>query len=246
MKKIMMTLIALAIAVPAMANPTVSVDFQKVISGISCKSVHFQSTGATPAYSRDYAGTAGIYDILVNGTHERVFCIDLRQNATTNTVPYEIVALQDAPRPYDDNDGNDIYPMNNKKANDIRELWAENIASVSNGVTAAAFQLAIWEIVHEEKGAAYDLSSGNGFWATNDYAPGASQTNFDNALNMAQGWLNSLDGNIDADPINLRAYVSDNYQCYVGEGTVPAPGALLLSSLGTMFVGWIRQRKNMK
>ncbi len=237
MKKLLFIVIAIAIASPLLANPTVMFDYQGTIYGINSSTVHFVSSN--PAFSRDYSGTAGMYSALVNSGLEKVFCIDLKQNATTSAVPYELAAVRDAPRP-DDNVANDVFPMNLAKAQAISELWSENIASVNNGLTAGAFQLAIWEIVHEEKGAPYNLTGGNGFWVTNDN----SSVTLTNAINLAQSWLDALDGQI-SNPIALRAYVSDTYQCFIGEGTVPAPGAIILTSLGTAIVGWIR-RRNMK
>ena len=91
------------------------------------------------------------------------FCIDLKQTATSSVQPYDLTVLEAAPQ-----DGGSVYsPMGSKKANAIRQLWGAHFSEI-NGVaaSAAAFQLAIWEIIFENAPGAdptngWNLSSGN-------------------------------------------------------------------------------------
>ena len=90
---------------------------------------------------------------------------------------------------------------------------------------AAEFQLAIWEIVYETSGT-YDISTGS--VRSDSYNSGT------NAL------LSSLDGT--GRHAELVALTNSTYQDLLAE-VVPAPGALALSSLGMMAIGWLRSRK---
>ena len=70
------------------------------------------------------------------------------------------------------------------RADALARLATESLSLVNNAVTSAAFQLAIWEIVNERAGTAYNLSSGNfTAWAASS-----------SAISIAQGWLNNLPG----------------------------------------------------
>ena len=126
------------------------------------------------------------------------------------------------------------------KANDLGRLATNHFASVasmtSTALNAAAFQLAIWEIVNEGAGNSYNLSSGN-FKVT---GTGAS---------LAQTWLNELNAGPSASAYAVNIWTVQ--QGAAGWGpqdvavftSVPEPGTfgMLLASIG--IIGLIRRRK---
>jgi hypothetical protein len=93
---------------------------------------------------------------------------------------------------------------------------------------AGEFQLAVWEIVFETSGT-YDIATGS--LRSNDLSTGT------NAL------LSSLDGT--GPKANLVALTHPDYQDMLAQATVPAPGALCLSSFGLAIMGWLRTRRSL-
>lgn len=89
------------------------------------------------------------------------FCTELTQSVKTSFVPYELIALELAPRPYVG--GN--HGMGQAKADAIRLLWAGvGSSAFTDGLTAAGFQIAIWEIVYDFDGSSrssFDVNTGN-------------------------------------------------------------------------------------
>jgi hypothetical protein len=121
-------------------------------------------------------------------------------------------------------------------ASRLREFWGENFAGIGADATrAAAFQLGIWEIVHED-GNALDLSSGN-FQAT-------ASPNGNAAINLAQSWLNNVNGQgTFAD--NLLLLDADGSQDQIVQPpVVPVPPSVILGGIGLIgLVGYGIRRK---
>ena len=112
------------------------------------------------------------------------------------------------------------------------KLFNNHYKSVTNALTSSAMQLAIWEIIHESTGTAYDVKSGT-----------FSVTGNNTARNLANDWLNGLDTDPKQGTYKLVAFQSDTAQDLISISEVPLPGAALmfLSALG---IGGLARRKS--
>lgn len=110
----------------------------------------------------------------------------------------------------------------------LDELWGRNFASVASDVTAAAFQVAVWEL-------AYD---GDGSLST-----GKFQLKSGGAVNaLATSWLNAIDGTGPTGNITiLRNNPNKPDRQDLIMASVPEPGSLALVLLG--LGGLVARRK---
>lgn len=83
---------------------------------------------------------AGIVNLQVDGIATQGFCIDPFHFSSKSTLPYDLIALADAPKNFSGG-------MDAIKADQISKLWGMAFSSSMNSSQAAAMQLAIWEIV---------------------------------------------------------------------------------------------------
>ncbi|HML76403.1 MAG TPA: hypothetical protein PKB02_18070 [Anaerohalosphaeraceae bacterium] len=163
------------------------------------------------------------------------FCIDLYDHS--NPGVFEVSTLENAPRSTNNPNG----PMTAAKADNIRRLFdvayydivlpeLEKTPSAANKDITAAFQLSVWNLIFDN-----DLSISNkagSFYTTSSGA----------FITYANTWMGQL---ANAELASVGALLNDRYQDYAIAVPVPAPGALLLSSMGMVLVGYLRRGRTM-
>jgi hypothetical protein len=165
---------------------------------------------------------AGVFDLnattVPGGSYVRLlaFCLQPDVQLSPYDNPYTAVDLDGA--------GVALDPLG------ISKLWAEYRDDVVSGVTAAAFQLAVWELAYDGD---TDLTDGE------FRAAGAAGS----AAATAQGWLSSL-ANLTKKAPNLFV-LQDNQGGYDRQDLLiqtPIPGTLGLVGLGLLGLGALRRK----
>jgi hypothetical protein len=136
------------------------------------------------------------------------FCIELTQDVWDGAVfTYDIGALESVPPP-----GVSLAAAGNgmSKADYLRKLWALHEGQVVDGMTGAAFQTAVWDIVYD---ADFSLSVGN-FRATGG------------ATALAQNWLTDVkNSQVAYTAPNLVALTNPEGQDQIAAAPAPLPSA---------------------
>ncbi len=195
------------------------------------------SPGEVVTINGNLTGWAGQYNFTnasgyLHGNYGG-FCIDIGQDIYGNqTATWQVANLASAP-----NDGNNSPGMGTLRANLIEELWYNDYASaLTSNSNAAAFELAIWEIINETNLSQLDVTKGS-FWA---------QDSDSATLTQANTWLSGLNLDGTGSKANLIALTNSQYQDYVTQAPVPAPPGLVLAGValasGALASGWRRLR----
>ena len=214
----------------AFGAPTGTIDLSNHNNGLS---------GICKIWGGGYSGASvysGLYSFKSsNPTGDGVlvedwgFCFDIPQNPGNATYDIDF-ALEGYPVGGSNAPGG----MGLVKANQIRELWGRyfdrNWLTGADKAASEVFGVCVWEIVYETD-ALLDVTTGTGFYASK----------LDTA--KANSWLDSLDG---SGPMGRPfAMASEQGQDFLASSPIPAPGAVILGSLGAGLVGWLRRRRMM-
>ena len=192
--------------------------------------------------------SAGMFrwtDTQTNETYE-TFCIELKQYLRYDAITYDLVDASTAPYPGrdvnsdgipDNNDSGENGAMGVDRALLLNNLFYLYRDSVVDTTTSAAFQLAVWEVVFDEGVSLSDDSF---------QIAARSQTNTqqNNAVSLAQEWLNSL--NVEGGQANIVAWSNKRWQDQVTTTVVPTPTAIggSLAMLALLGAGARRRRQS--
>lgn len=187
----------------------------------------------SPGYNGDlYAG-----QILINITNSTginlngdwmVYCSDLYQTVNDNYSTYDVLNVEDIPL---------SNPMGAVKAAAINDMysWAAGYQYAADNDFAAAFQLAIWEIVYDYTGAPKVLA---------DIYTGAFQSYSTDSSPLSAGISAALSGLFasigSGGSAVLLGLGNDTWQDQIIE--VPGPGVLSVGALSLLMAGRRRRR----
>ncbi len=158
----------------------------------------------------------------------RTFCIELEEPvAVMDSVSYTRVSLPQA---------RDAEPnLNSDQQQLLGQLWSARHSGAFTKVDAAAFQLAVWEVVYDGRDT---LSLGDGQFSVNGRTPTAVK-------NRAAEWLNSL-VSTPVPAASLAAWNRAGVQDQLIAAPLPAPVLGTLATGGLLGLSWFIRRRRAK
>jgi hypothetical protein len=253
----MKRLIFIAVVCALLAGPA----FADVLGKVYVKHTGVSPSRTATIYGRNFENGIGVHAGVYRHTYRMVsgadeyrelrpwgFCIEFNYSTSAEKL-YDVRTLEQAP----DDQGPAGGYMSTAKADYLRELWADvaaaqgvannELASALDATEAAAMQLAVWEIIYEDKAGASGYGAGN--WDVTvrddtDKSNSFKATSGTSAvLTQANNWLALVTGSGATPGPSLIALVHTDHQDYI---TIPVPGAVLLGILGLGAAG-LRLRK---
>ncbi|MCX6613167.1 MAG: PEP-CTERM sorting domain-containing protein, partial [Acidobacteria bacterium] len=154
------------------------------------------------------------------------FCLEPLQSVSASILDYNVVSLDQA--------ATNIGGMGATKANFVRELigrFYPNLNVALPDIQAGAMQMALWEIIREDKATyGFNVSTGLVRYRNENIA----------MMAQAQTYLNALDGT-GPKAMNLIAYTNANQQDILFQTPEPATFALIGGAL--ISLGALRRRQ---
>lgn len=255
MRSLMVLSLTWGLTLPHLAQAGwIKANFDDVSPGLNVNYKLGASTGSTKAGvmnwdvvaydgSKGGAADAPFYATYPIGSSFTSFCVELSQY-TASPVYFERVDVASVPRP-GSGSGNPSTGMGDPKADALINLFAkyyDPTAFALDSKNAVAFQIAIWEIVHESLGA-WDTTAGN-FYITN--TTGA----VDLARDRANLWLQDIASNTYAWSSNsylagkeLYGLTSATHQDQITLVATPVPGGVILGGVGVSLLSLYAARR---
>lgn len=174
---------------------------------------------------------AGAFTTSVNGGASFLsYCLDLTQSAPVGS----------SDSSYSRVSGGSYSFANASAASSLSKLFTVAGSQVNSISSAAAFQLAVWEIVYEAPANAYSVLTGNAIFGVQDSREIAT-------LTQANFWLNALSNTPATAPISILSS-TDRQDLVYGGATAPIPEpstyALMFAGLGAL--GFVARRRSNK
>lgn len=164
------------------------------------------------------------------------FCTEIVEYVTTSTREYNLAELADAPSPG--------TPMGATKAQAIVDLYDyaggnqfATDATAANRDFAAAFQIAVWEIVYDYDGSSSSLDVGSDNLKVTKTDGSALSSGVSNLLTLMFNHVQ----NVEASNPHLFAVIRNGSQDQLVL-LVPVPAPLALAGAGLIFVPLVRRR----
>lgn len=220
---------------------TVTATFNHVNTGADVNVKFNGSDTSTRAGKFTWTELSDTTNALPSATNTQftTFCIEFNQHINyNNTYTYDIVDVASAPKPgLLVNNGNG---MGSAKADALRELWGRHFASIgTNSTMAAAFQIAVWEIVYD--------------WGSTGLSSGIFRLNTTGDIaTQAVSFLSTLNGSgPKAYLIGMSSGGANGAQDQLTLGTPPPPTpspavplpTAAVSGLGLMALSTLARRK---
>ncbi|MCC6426570.1 MAG: PEP-CTERM sorting domain-containing protein [Phycisphaerales bacterium] len=169
-------------------------------------------------------GPAGLFNwTRTGGDHTGLqgdflaFCTELTEHiGYNNSYNYTVDTIENAPTA--------LGGMGAAKADQLRELFGRYytpaFASTLGSTQAAAMQMCVWEIAHEQT-PGLDITAGSAMFVNNDGA----------AMALANAYLASIDGTGPRD-YTIYSLLADGVQDMI----VPGPGTIVLAGAGLLAI----------
>jgi PEP-CTERM motif len=217
-KKFLSSLVAVAITSFCGLAQADDVNF----TGFTHGSQTVTATLSGPNVAVSKAVSAGGFTTVLNGGPSfESYCVDLYQTISFGAPPYNDYTLVGLGHTF----------TNSNAYTDLSRLYAR-AGAVTDAVTEAAFQIAVWEIAYEATGTAYNLASGAATFIGGSAASSG-------ALAMATTWLTTLGG---TGP-TIGVIESSGHQDVIFPTPVPEPETYALFMAGLAAVGFIAKRR---
>ena len=230
MKTFAFTVLATAAAASAARADFVDLAFLGTASGQNVQAVHFGSTTnvfAGQLRHRFSNGTGAA--AAMNGDHLTV-CSDFYQHVTSSARTYEVVDIDQLPS---------SLPMGAVRAQALRDVFdafgAGALAVNASSTLAAAFQVAVWEIVTDYSGAAESLDLSAGSFRARQTSGVAFTGSLATQISQILAVVGAAHQESGLSMAGLRSGANQD-QIVLGYA-VPAPGTAALAGLGLVFAG---------